>query len=327
MQDTILILSHPDDTTAQRVVHALHDASARVLFLDTGAFPSRIRLHAQFVDGQWRGSFLAEGASYALEQIKSVLVRRPTHYQVDQEAPELIQAFLENEAVKGFGGILRTLPCLWMNPLDAHRAANFKPRQIHVAAQVGLRVPRSLITNDPSAVLPFFEMCQGHMIYKPLHGGNVAGGGNVAHTIFTSLVTRESLQHLGRVQLTAHYFQEYIDKQVELRVTVIGETTLTVAIHSQDQTQTRVDWRAGYGNLRYSTYALPERVEQQCLQLTHQLGLMYGAIDLIVTPQQEYVFLEINPGGQYEWLEAETQLPFSATIAETLIRGKEGLVW
>jgi glutathione synthase/RimK-type ligase-like ATP-grasp enzyme len=254
-----------------------------------------------------------------------VWVRRPTHYRVDPEAPELVQAFLENEALKGFGGILRTLPAYWMNALDASRAANFKPRQLQVASQTGFRVPRSLITNNPSAVLQFFEECHGKIIYKPIHGGSIAGGGKVAHTIFTSRVTAESLEQIERVTLTAHAFQEYIEKRVELRVTVIGQSTLCVAIYSQEYEQSSVDWRAGHGiGLRYSPFSLPIEVEQQCLCLTQQLGLAYGAIDLIVTPENEYVFLEINPGGQWEWLEAQTSLPFSETIANVLVQGKAG---
>jgi glutathione synthase/RimK-type ligase-like ATP-grasp enzyme len=126
-----------------------------------------------------------------------------------------------------------------------------------------------------------------------------------------------------QVTLTAHQFQEYMEKAFELRVTVIGQTTLTVAIDSQAHPSSRVDWRAGYATLQYRPFTLPVTVEQQCLAITRTLGLTYGAIDLIVTPDDEYVFLEINPGGQYEWLEEETGLPFSATIAQTLIRGKE----
>ena len=57
-----------------------------------------------------------------------------------------------------------------------------------------------------------------------------------------------------------------------------------------------------------------------------QLGLNYGAIDLIVTPEGEHIFLEINAGGQYEWLESETKLPFSAIIAETLVKGKTEVI-
>jgi glutathione synthase/RimK-type ligase-like ATP-grasp enzyme len=286
-----------------RVLNILQQRNASVLLFDPGAFPRRITLDSSFVEASWQGTFCYEEQHIALEQIKSIWVRRPTHYQVDPEAPELIQVFLENEALKGFGGILRTLPVFWMNDFDCQRAANFKPRQLQVAAGAGLRVPRSLITNDPQAVLRFYCECDENIILKPLHGGGIAGGGRVTHTIYTSRVTKQSLEQIEQVRLTSHYFQEYVEKQVELRITVIGSTVLTVAIHSQEHAPAAVDWRAGYGSeLRHSRYTLPPAIEQQCLQVTQQLGLTFGAIDMIVTPKGEFVFLEINPGGQYEWI-------------------------
>ncbi len=328
MRDRILVLSHPQDPTARRVVRALEERQAPVLFLDTGAFPSRVRLSAHFVERQWQGTLWDEGEAYDLDSFKSILVRRPSHYQVDPQAPELIQSFLENEALKGFGGILRSLKgVLWMNDLDAHRAANFKPVQLQLASQLGLRVPRSLITNDPDAVRQFYQETNGNLIYKTLHGGAIAGGGKISHAIYTSRVTEASLEHLERVRLTAHYFQVEIEKFLELRVTVIGNQVLAVAIESQQCEATRMDWRASFPDLRFAPYTLPRPVEEQCRTLVRMLGLTYGALDFILTPDGEHIFLEINPGGQYEFLEQATHLPFSATIAETLIGGKEGLGW
>lgn len=328
MPDWIVVLSHPKDPTAQRIARALEARQAPVLFLDTGAFPKQVRLATTFTQHRWQGGFWYEDHRYDLADIKSVLVRRPSHYQVDPSAPELIQSFLENEALKGFGGILRSLDkVLWMNDLDAHRAANFKPVQLQAASHVGLRVPRSLITNDPEAVRQFYQETSGKLIYKTLHGGGIAGGGNIAHAIYTSRVTAQSLEHLERVRLTAHYFQVEIEKFLELRVTVIGSHVLAVAIESQHCEATKLDWRASFPDLRFAPYTLPHEIEAQCCLLVRSLGLTYGALDFILTPDSEYIFLEINPGGQYEFLEQKTQLPFSTTIANTLLGGKEGLGW
>jgi glutathione synthase/RimK-type ligase-like ATP-grasp enzyme len=326
MREVILILSNPHDSTAQRIAAALQEQGARSFLFDTSLFPKELSLNVQFEHGGWQGTLSYEGTRYALADIKSILVRRPTHYRVDPSLPEPLQAFLENEALKGFGGVLRSLAhVLWVNALDANRAANFKPVQLQAAAQVGLHLPRSLITNSPAAVRDFYEQCHGRMVYKTLHGGGIAGGGKVAHTIFTSLVTPESLAHLERVKLTAHYFQHYIDKQFDLRVTVVGNEVFAVAISSQHSPVAKIDWRAAPREVRYAAYELPEEVARQCVLVTQRLGLCYSAIDLIVTPAGEYVFLECNPGGQYEWLEVATGLPISAAIATVLRAGKEAV--
>lgn len=51
------------------------------------------------------------------------------------------------------------------------------------------------------------------------------------------------------------------------------------------------------------------------------MGLCYGAIDMVVTPDERYVFIEINPNGQYLWVEQATGLPISDAICDLLING------
>ncbi|WP_052890169.1 MvdC/MvdD family ATP grasp protein [Thermogemmatispora carboxidivorans] len=326
MEPYVLILSYPGDSTARRVQHALQRCGCAALVLDTAAFPQVVTLVALLRDASWSGSFCYQGKRYDLEAIRSIYVRRPHHYQVREDFPELIQLFLENEAYRGFGGVLRSLDCLWVNSLDAQRRASFKPLQLKLAQEVGLRVPATLITNDPGAVRSFFfEVCQEQMIYKTLHGNFLPGGGDRYHLIFTSRVGRERLAELEQVRLTAHLFQPLIEKAYEVRATVIGQALLAVRIDSQELEAARLDWRAACYQVRYQPYSLPEAVARRCVALVQRLGLVFGALDLIVTPEGDYIFLECNPGGQWEWLEVETGLPFAATIAQVLSSGKEGL--
>jgi|SRR5579859_522386 len=322
-QPLILILSHRDDSTARRVEEQIRQRNHHVLLLDTADFPEWLTLAATLKQEHWQRTFTSDGMSYALSSIRSIYVRRPNHYQVRGDFPETLQVFLENEANHGFGGILRSLDCLWVNALEAQRLAGYKPRQLHIAREVGWSTPPTLITNDPLAVRTFFfEECQQEMIFKPLHGGFFLGRGSSYHVIYTSRVTLDHLKELDRVKGTAHLFQRSIKKHFEVRATVIGQTVLSVAIESQLSEASSVDWRASYKDLRYHIYDLPERIKEQCIQLVQRLGLVFGALDLIVTPDGEYVFLECNSGGQWEWLAVETNLPFAQTLAEVLITGK-----
>ena len=92
------------------------------------------------------------------------------------------------------------------------------------------------------------------------------------------------------------------------------------AIHSQDSEQTSTDWRRSPNELNYSVFNLPDDVKSMCLKVVHNLGLTFGAIDMVLTPDDEYVFLEINPNGQWGWIERETGLPIREAIADTLVR-------
>src|SRR5581483_6573908 len=166
-----LFLTHVDDTTARRVYEQIRLRGHQAVFFDPATFPTQATLSASFRETTWQGTLTADGTRYDLAAIQSVYVRRPNHYQVREDVPDVIQHFLENEAYRGVGGVLRSLNCLWVNPLDAQRTASFKPLQLHIAREVGLSVPPTLISNEPEAVRAFFfEVCHEQMIYKTLHG-------------------------------------------------------------------------------------------------------------------------------------------------------------
>lgn len=114
--------------------------------------------------------------------------------------------------------------------------------------------------------------------------------------------------------------QEYVEKALEFRVTIIGGRIFTCAIHSQDSERTRHDWRRyDFEKVKHEVYQLPVEVEQKLLALMKEWGLVYGAMDMILTPSGEYVFLEVNPTGQWGWIEYLTGMPISRTIAELLM--------
>src|SRR6185312_12158775 len=105
----------------------------------------------------------------------------------------------------------------------------------------------------------------------------------------------------------------------ELRITVVGRQVFAAEIHSQHSNHTRHDWR------RYDRYAtpyfrheLPGALQRRCIALVERMGLCYGAIDMVLTPDGRYVFLEINPNGQYLWIEQATGLPISDAICDLL---------
>jgi glutathione synthase/RimK-type ligase-like ATP-grasp enzyme len=114
--------------------------------------------------------------------------------------------------------------------------------------------------------------------------------------------------------------QAYVPKQLELRITVVGQQIFAAEIHSQQTHHTRHDWRRyDLSNTPHFPHELPLEVSERCIQLVNRLELCYGAIDMILTPDGQYVFLELNPSGQYGWIEQETGLPISSAICDFLM--------
>jgi glutathione synthase/RimK-type ligase-like ATP-grasp enzyme len=232
---------------------------------------------------------------------------------------------LEQEAYRGFLGLLLGAPDaqmpLWVSRPDRIRAAEFKPSQLVAAQEIGLRIPNTLLTNNQKAVRDFYERLHGRVICKAVWKNQLDlqdDRPGQARFMYTSEVRPEHLEWLDGVQTTMHCFQEQIEKEIELRVVVIGHQVFAIEIWSQQAEKTRLDWRRSYPDLRYAIHRLPAFLEQQCLQLVQHFGLQYSAMDFILTPDGEYIFLEQNPNGQYDWLSSPTGLPLAEAMAHLL---------
>src|SRR5262249_15780281 len=152
----------------------------------------------------------------------------------------------------------------------------------------------------------FYKNCHGKVIYKTLTQGWL--GLAEQKGVFTSAVKSKHLKHLDKIRQAPCLFQEHIPKAFDLRVTIIGEHVFPVEIHSQRQIASRTDFRRGdVSRLKHVVHQLPKQIEKKCLALVRSLNLEYGAIDLIVTSEGSYVFLEINPSGQFGWIEGLTK--------------------
>jgi glutathione synthase/RimK-type ligase-like ATP-grasp enzyme len=134
----------------------------------------------------------------------------------------------------------------------------------------------------------------------------------------------EALELLEQVPICPVIFQEYIEKKLELRITVIGDKVFPCAIYSQDSSNVanKTDWRHDPYASRHEAYPLPKEIEEKCVKLIQNLGLKYGAIDMIVTPDDEYIFLETNANGAWLWIQDLTGMPIAEAFADLLISGK-----
>lgn len=119
------------------------------------------------------------------------------------------------------------------------------------------------------------------------------------------------------VELTTHYFQEWIPKAFDVRLTVVGNEMFPVAIQANSEAA-RVDWRSDYDALRYEPVPIPKEVADAVRRLMTRYHLNYGAMDFAVTPEGRWVFLECNPAGQWQFIAAATGLPIAEAHASLL---------
>jgi len=287
----------------------------------TERFPQQVLLSVRPAGERFTGRLIEGDREIALEEITGVWYRRPGAVEVDPQIPEEVRGFARNEARAALDGLSRALwDRRWVSVPHLVEAAAHKVHQLRLAHSLGFQVPHSIITNDPDEALRFFAECQEQMIYKPLRLAMITDTSGGEHSIFTTLIDRDSIEeHLESIRLTPCLFQKYIEKAYELRINVIGDRVWAASIHSQEKERTRVDFRTDTEGCRHEIAYLDEKLERMCLELTHRLGLRMGNIDMIVTPEGEHVFLEINPNGQWAWIEDMIGLPLCAALVDELL--------
>jgi glutathione synthase/RimK-type ligase-like ATP-grasp enzyme len=238
--------------------------------------------------------------------------------------------FFENEWQAFYKGVSLALAgegVFCVNPPPFNSAFEEKIAQMLVASNAGLRVPSTLYTTRLEAARHFLNAQGGSMIYKPfrahieVHEG-ASGQPARARRLLTNRVQPADLVESENFLPTPSIFQPYIPKAFELRIVVVGQQLFACAIDSQRSPVSREDWRRyDIGNTPYRPYDLPPEISAKLRIVMDRLGLVFGSIDLIVTPEGEYVFLEVNPNGQFDWVARLTKMPIYEHLAAMLRAG------
>ena len=312
---TVLIITASFDPQADLLIAELRQRDVPCIRWNTYEFPLSSILTYRASNNEFSAEIISDGRTIDLASIGSVW------WQWDRPAgfpPELTDAerrFAEREAELA----LNALPTLgdfnWINHPTHERQANSKPSQLFAARAVGLEISPTVITNNPDEVRSFVAATRRPIVYKALTPAR-----NMApdKALFTGLVTDATLTELDLIRITPGIFQERIEKAYELRVTVIGRHVFAVKIDSQALAETRLDWRHAQHDVGYEPIILPDEITAKIYAFMESLQLVYGAFDFIVTPDRRYVFLEVNPGGAYMWVEAATGLAITPALADAL---------
>ena len=192
----------------------------------------------------------------------------------------------------------------WVNRKEAAVRASYKLLQLKIANEVGMQVPATLCSNSDAEIVQFYLHHQRKgVVYKPLtyQVWQETEGFKVFYT--SKIEQLETLQQASS-QFYPGIYQECIPKQYELRVICFGDYIIAARINSQKYEEGHIDWRAlDMHQLEIEPYVLPERLKQQIRFLMRELGIVFGCLDFIVTPDDQYIFLEVNEQGQFLFLE------------------------
>jgi glutathione synthase/RimK-type ligase-like ATP-grasp enzyme len=253
-----------------------------------------------------------------LEELTAIWYRRVRSSERPEDMDQGVYDFCLREARSALLGLILSKKVKTMSPPSSIWSAEHKVLQLTTARDVGLQIPETIVTNEPGQIVEAFKRFRGKMIIKPVRSGFVDYG-TEQHAVFTSQVLEEHLQRVSDARWSPAIYQPLIPKQFDVRVTVVGSQFFIAEIDSQSDPDAAVDWRhTSNPRLPHRKAAIPGTVEKALRTLLDALQLKFAAIDLILTPAGEYVFLEVNPNGQWLWLDDFLNLGISQAVAEWL---------
>jgi glutathione synthase/RimK-type ligase-like ATP-grasp enzyme len=317
----ILILSNRDDLHASRVADKLRERGAAIACVDHRQFPAQARISLRYEDRVAKAIWRTTEGDLDLSALTGIWHRRPYLPRPDPRIEsDALRKAITDDSDLFLRDLWNATECLTVPaPTLVYRRADLKATQLACAIRLGLEVPDTLITNDPQEVLAFHRKHDGRIISKL--ASPVINRDYLAEGVrYTNVVSHRDIGYVQSVRHGPVIFQGYVPKRLELRITIIGDAIFPVEIHSQSARRTRHDWRHyDHFNTPMYPHALPAEVERQLRALVAQQGLCFGAIDMVLTPDDRYVFLELNPNGQFLWMEDLMGLPMSDAMCDLLM--------
>lgn len=317
----LLIVSNKSDLATDYLILKLHEKNIRFLRINTEDFLTHWEVNFLFdSDNANTLAIKKTGAPEVfLEEISGAYIRQPKLPTLD--VIEADKPFAEREVGETLRSLWRLIDeKLWLNaPHNILRASN-KPEQLKIAKSLGFSIPQTCITADSKVAKKFYMANHGDIIVKAVKHGFLYDGTNakIAPTQKFEAHALDDLTCYARIPMT---FQKRVEKIYDIRVTVVGENVFATAIYSQSHQETATDWRVSDHykiSLEQKPILLPEKLQKLCKQLTQKLNLRYSAIDLILAKNEQYYFLEVNPNGQWAWIEKMAKYPIRDAIINEL---------
>ena len=313
---TVLVISSLADPHARAVMKALAARGVPVELLDLAEYPRKLTLTIAFGSGA-RGFRIKRPGRGELDlaSVHAVWWRRPGAFVLPETLQDPVHRRLAlSEASTAFNGLFASLNAFWINPIACNSMGAHKPYQLAVAQSLGLEIPQTLMTSDPEEARAFWDACDGDVVYKQFVGFPEAWS---------------ETRRLGRAEVNAPdamiriapvIFQRRVAAVADVRVTIVRDDLFAAAVNVRDLAYD-IDVRVN-PDARHTAHQLPQEVADTLRSLVRQLGLVYGAIDLRLTAEGRYVFLEINPAGQFLYVEQETGQPITAALVSCLREGR-----
>ena len=306
----ILIIGSSSDAHVLKVCEYLPQ-SVIPLVIDFSKFPRHYRSSVKITSGGV-STFIAEpgGDLVYLDGVRSVWWRRPLAYNLQDLSDDQLRLYVMTQCEFFWSGLLSCLPhqVAWYNDRFLDFSIDRNIKQLRIAEDIGFKVPDTLVTNDPIEARDFISK-HSKVVFKAYGGSRT-----IWHP--TRLLTDDMLTKLPYIANCPVIFQAFVHGVREYRVTVIDNNIEAVEFDSTNSSypfDIRID-----KNIECRRVVLPSDICKQIQKLVSKCQLRFSAIDLKVGCDNEWYFFELNPAGQFVYLDNRAGTQIAKTFASCL---------
>lgn len=197
---------------------------------------------------------------------------------------------------------------------------NYKISHLIFAKNAGLLIPETLLTTEKKELMDFYFEHKKIITKDIRYPIQINFPDGSMSSVGTFLISENMIFELSDV-FAPVLVQKYVEKQFEIRHFFHDELFYTMAIFSQNDSKTNVDYRNYNEEVpnRCVPFKLPENIIEKLKHFIKLSDLRTGSIDLIYTKSEEFIFLEVNPMGQFDWLSKNCNYYIEKKIAQNLM--------
>ena len=320
-KDKVLIFTSVDDTHCDYVIQRANAVGLGQHFIRFHTEEFLTNFDVNFDGSNFAIHVKDSGRRFDSDDILSVWYRRPREIKSVHDEDAGINSFRLEQASACLRGLYFCThdSARWVNPLPAIHRSRIKLQQLQLANRLGLSTPQTVVTNVPEIALTFVARV-GDVCVKSLDNPWYKVSDRL-HPFFTHVLSRDDLRgHVQSVRQCPVLLQQFIKKDYDIRVIVMGDELFAFEIDSQSSPLSEVDFRGlSPSRMVHRSHQLPSELCDKMMRFVRSQGLLYSAVDLVHTKAGEYYFLENNPNGQWLWLELMTGVPLTDTLIALLM--------
>jgi glutathione synthase/RimK-type ligase-like ATP-grasp enzyme len=315
LRTSVLLVASPTDMHTDVLARYLSDHGHKFIRIWNSLFAFAGGLRLAITDsGRWEGQVSLFGKEHILDlsQLSAVWWRRPGPFANPRSMSESAKEFTRSEFHHALAGLWAVLDCYWMNHPVAIQSASYKFEQLKRARDHGFTIPDTIITTSLDEAREFvFRQANCTAVYKILTASSVVLQQSIRQrqdspaelSVTTTAITEQTMRDLKTLGPAPCQFQQFLRKRREYRVTVIGDEVFAVCLEPNEIDATTTDWRPLAYSAPMRQVVLPPALESRCHDYVHGYGLTFGALDLVETVNGELFFLELNPAGQFLFIQ------------------------